>query len=416
MTAPHCMILGGGHAGAQLSASLRQQGWQGDITLVCEEPVLPYQRPPLSKGYLLGDLSLDKLLIKNAQAYEKAGIEVKLGVRAERIDRLQKQVHLDNGEVLNYACLALTLGAKVRQLQVPGMALEGVFSLRTLADIDRIKAFTQRPGKQRAVIVGGGYIGLETAAVLRKMGMAVTVLEAMPRLLQRVTTEDIAGFYQRVHTEEGVEILCNRTVQSLEGDGEEVAAVVCASGETLPADVVIVGIGVLPNTALAAAAGLHVGNGIVVNEFAQTSDPDIVAAGDCTEFFSAPHGRTLRLESVPHAMAQASCAAATLCGKPVAYQPQPWFWSDQYDLKLQMLGLSQGHDQAVIRGDHLAGRSFAVFYLAAGKLTSVDCINQPKVFIQSKKLIASGLSFNPEQLADTSLDLSTLLNQESSHP
>lgn len=415
MNAPHCVILGGGHAGAQLSASLRQQGWQGDITLVCEEPVLPYQRPPLSKGYLLGDLSLDKLLIKNAQAYEKAGIEVKLGVRAERIDRQHKQVHLDNGEVLNYTGLALTLGAEVRQLQVPGMALEGVFSLRTLADIDRIRAFTQRPGKQRAVIVGGGYIGLETAAVLRKLGLSVTLLEAMPRLLQRVTTEDIARFYHRVHTEEGVEIFCNRTVQSLQGDGE-VSAVVCESGETLPADVVIVGIGVIPHTALAAAAGLQVQSGIVVNAFAQTSDPDIVAAGDCTEFFSAQHGRTLRLESVPHAMAQASCAAATLCGKPVAYQAQPWFWSDQYDLKLQMLGLSQGHDQAVTRGDHSAGRSFAVFYLAAGKLMAVDCINQPKVFMQSKKLIASGLSFNPEQLADTSLDLSTLLHQESSHP
>jgi 3-phenylpropionate/trans-cinnamate dioxygenase ferredoxin reductase component len=408
---PHCVILGGGHAGAQLGASLRQSGWQGQITLVGEEPVPPYQRPPLSKGYLLGEMPLDKLMIKGTAAYEKLGIELKLGVQALRIDRPNKQVVLNTGETLAYSKLALAVGAQARQLTVPGASLDGVFCLRNLADIDRIRTFIARPGKTRAVIVGGGYIGLETAAVLRKLGMSVTILEAMPRLLQRVTTADIAAFYERVHTEEGVTILCNRTVEAIEGQ-DAVSAVVCESGETLTADLVVVGIGVLPNTALATAAGLDVRQGIVVNAFAQTSDPNIVAAGDCTEFFSELHGRALRLESVPHAMAQASCAAATLCGKPVAYQAQPWFWSDQYDLKLQMLGLSQGHDCAVVRGDHRVGRSFSVFYLAGGKLMAVDCINQPKVFMQSKKHIASGQTFAPEQLADPSTDLLTLLNQE----
>jgi len=415
MDKQHCIILGGGHAAAQLSTSLRQQGWQDDITMVSEETVLPYQRPPLSKGYLSGDLEFDKLLIKSPQAYEKAGVQLKLGVRAERIDRQSKQVHLGNGEVLNYTCLALALGAQVRQLSVPGIHLHGVFYLRSIADLDRIKAFIHARDKQHAVIIGGGYIGLETAAVLRKLGMEVTILEAMPRLLQRVTTEDIASFYQRIHTEEGVTILCDRTVKAIVGE-QDVAAVVCESGETLRADLVIVGIGVTPHTELAVSAGLTTNHGIVVNAFSQTSDPDIVAAGDCTEFFSSQYDRMIRLESVPNAMGQATCAAATLCGKPVAYHAQPWFWSDQYDLKLQMAGLSQGYDQAVIRGNNKTGRNFSVFYLSTGKLLAVDCINQPKEFMMGKKLIASKQLLNPIQLADTSQDLTQLLNQEPLQP
>lgn len=404
MRTSHAVILGAGHAAAQLVTSLRQQGWQGDITLVGEEPVLPYQRPPLSKAYLAGQMSAEQMLIRNAAAYEKAGVNLRLGVRAERIDRVQQQVHLSSGEVLDYSGLALTLGARVRELAVPGAQLPGVFYLRTLADLDRFKAHVAAGGCRRTVIVGGGYIGLETAAGLRQLGLAVTLLEAMPRLLQRVTSTEVSAFYHRVHTEEGVGIRCGKSVQAILGE-TAVTAVQCDDGETFAADLVIVGIGVLPNVELAAAAGLEVGNGIRVNAFAQTSDPLIVAAGDCTEFFSEAHGRSMRLESVPHAMAQASCAAATLCGKPVPYQAQPWFWSDQYDLKLQMAGLSQGFERAVVRGDSRQGRSFSVYYLAGGRLHAVDCVNRPKDFMLGKKLIAAAAEIPTAALADESQDL-----------
>lgn len=404
MRTPHAVILGAGHAAAQLVVSLRQQGWPGEITLVGEESVLPYQRPPLSKAYLAGQMSAEQLLIRNAAAYEKAGVKVRLGVRAERIDRAAQQVHLGNGEVLGYSALALTLGARARELPVPGADLPGVCYLRTLADLDRIKAYAASSGAGRATIVGGGYIGLETAAGLRHLGWSVTVLEAMPRLLQRVTSAEVAAFYQRVHTEEGVDIRCGKCVQRVLGE-TAVTAVQCEDGETFPADLVIVGIGVLPNVELAAAAGLDVGHGVRVNAFAQTSDPRIVAAGDCTEFFSEAHGRSLRLESVPHAMAQAGCAAATMCGKPVPYQAQPWFWSDQYDLKLQMAGLSQGFERAVVRGDSRQGRSFSVYYLAGGRLQAVDCVNRPKDFMLGKKLIATAAEIPTAALTDESQDL-----------
>lgn len=409
MRTPHAVILGAGHAAAQLVTSLRQRGWQGDITLVGEEPVLPYQRPPLSKAYLAGQMSPEQMLIKNAAAYDKAGVNVRLGVRALRIDRQGQQVHLNNGEVLDYSALALTLGARVRELAVPGAQLPGVFYLRTIADLDRIKAHAASSGCWRAVIVGGGYIGLETAAGLRQLGLSVSLLEAMPRLLQRVTSAEVSAFYHRVHTQEGVDIRCGKSVQAFLGE-RAVSAVRCEDGETFLADMVVVGIGVLPNVELAAAVGLEVGNGIRVNAFAQTSDPLIVAAGDCTEFFSEAHGRSMRLESVPHAMAQASCAAATLCGKPVPYQAQPWFWSDQYDLKLQMAGLSQGFEQAVVRGDSRQGRSFSVFYLAGGRLQAVDCVNRPKDFMLGKKLIAASAVLAPDALADESQDLGRWLS------
>jgi 3-phenylpropionate/trans-cinnamate dioxygenase ferredoxin reductase subunit len=375
---------------------------------VADEPVLPYQRPPLSKGYLCGTLSPEQLLIRSASAYEKAHIACKLGVRAERIDRQARQLHLSNGEVLGYSALALTLGARVRTLEVPGAQIEGVFAMRSVADLDRIQAFIRQRSPRRAVVVGGGYIGLESAAVLRKLGMAVTVLEAMPRLLQRVTTAEVSEFYRRVHTEEGVDIRCQQTVSAIAGEGC-VTAVHCHSGDVLPAELVIVGIGVVPHTELAASAGLATQQGILVDEMARTSDPHIVAAGDCTEFASALYGRTIRLESVPHAVGQATAAAATLCGRPAAYRALPWFWSDQYDLKLQMAGLSQLHEQVVVRGSLASGRSACVFYLSGGRLLAMDCINRPKEFLQGKKLIEAQQQLDPQQLADPSVDLASLL-------
>jgi 3-phenylpropionate/trans-cinnamate dioxygenase ferredoxin reductase subunit len=408
MTNKHCIILGGGHAAAQLAPNLRQQGWEGEITLISEEAVIPYQRPPLSKGYLSGELSLDNLYIKKQQAYEKANVNLKLGVRADRIDRENKLLHLSNGEKMSYDKLALTVGARVRELPVPGADLNGVFYLRTLDDVDAIKEFTATESKKRAVIIGGGYIGLETAAVLRKIGLDVTILEAMPRLLQRVTTEDISAFYHRIHTEEGVNICCNSAVSSIEGS-DSVQKVNCNDGTSFEADLVIVGIGVIPNTELAEEAGLKINNGIEVNECAQTSDPDIFAAGDCTSYFSKLYDRTIRLESVPNAVAQASAAAGMMCGKPKPYDSLPWFWSDQYDLKLQMAGLSQGHDTAVIRGDINNSRDFSVFYLKDEKLLAIDCINRPKDFMIGKKLIMNGTELDPDSLQDESVDLKTLI-------
>lgn len=415
MSGRHAIIVGGGHAAAQLGPALRQQGWEGRITLVTDEPVLPYQRPPLSKGYLCGSLGMDQLLIRSAKAYEKAGIHCRLGVRAERIDRQSRQLHLDSGEVLAYSALALTVGARVRPLDVPGQHLQGVFCMRSVADLDRIQAHIARRQPRHAVVVGGGYIGLETAAVLRKLGMAVTVLEAMPRLLQRVTTAEVAEFYRRIHTEEGVDIRCGHTVSAIAGDSA-VSAVHCQGGDVLQAELVIVGIGVIPNTALAAAAGLHTHHGILVDEFGRTSDPAIVAAGDCTEFHSALYDRAIRLESVPHAVGQATAAAAALCGKLTRYHALPWFWSDQYDLKLQMAGLSQGHDQAVVRGALATGRSVSVFYLRRGRLLAADCINRPKEFVLGKKLIEAQQLLDPDCLADESCDLGTLLNPNDPAP
>ena len=258
------------------------------------------------------------------------------------------------------------------------------------------------------MVVGGGYIGLESAAVLRKLGMAVTLLETMPRLLQRVTTAEVAEFYRRVHMEEGVDIRCQQAVSRIAGE-HFVSAVHCLGGDVLPAELVIVGIGVVPHTELAASAGLSTQQGILVDEFARTSDPHIVAAGDCTKFPSALYGRTIRLESVPHAVGQATAAAATLVGRPAAYRALPWFWSDQYDLKLQMAGLSQGHEQVVVRGSLASGRSACVFYLRGGRLLAMDCINRPREFLQGKKLIEAQQVLDPRQLVDPSCDLVSLL-------
>ena len=408
MNKQHCIILGGGHAAAQLAPSLRQQGWDGDITLISEETVLPYQRPPLSKGYLLGTQALEQILIKGPKVYEKADIQLKLGARGTRIDRQKKQLHLDNGEVLNYDKLALTLGSRVRKLDMAGVDLAGVFYLKTLEDLDRIKSHVNQATTHRAVIIGGGYIGLETAAVLRKLGMEVTVLEAMSRILQRVTTPDVSAFYHRIHTEEGVTICCDKTVSTLEGT-QHINAVHCTSGDVYPADLVIIGIGVIPNTELAEDAGLTVDNGIVVNDFAVTNDPDIVAAGDCTSFVSQRYGRPIRLESVPNAMAQATSAAASLCGIDKPFQALPWFWSDQYDLKLQMAGLSQGYDKVVIRGDLEHGRELTVFYLKEGRVLSLDCVNRPKDFMIGKKLIESEKQLDTTLLSNDNIDLGSLL-------
>jgi len=402
MSKEHCIIVGGSHAAAQLAASLRQGGWQGDISIVGDEPLPPYHRPPLSKAYLAGEKHTDQLLIRQATFYENAGIDLVMGTRVTGIDRESRSIALHNGGTIPYTHLALATGAKVRKLSIPGVELEGVFYLRDLNDVDRIRTHV---GRDKSVaIIGGGYIGLETAASLRKLGMNVTVLEALPRVLQRVTAPEVSAFYARVHREEGVDIITDAAVAALQGTSS-VEAVELADGTLIEADLVIIGVGVIPATELAEAAGLEVDNGIIVDEFARTSDPAIVAAGDCTNHYNPIYDVRLRLESVQNATDQAKTAAGTLCGRLEAYRALPWFWSDQYDLKLQIAGLSRGFDQVVLRGDSESGRSFAAFYFREGRLLAVDAVNRPREFMIVRRALTEGRSADPAQLIDETVDI-----------
>lgn len=402
MGTEHAVIVGASHAAGQLATSLRQGGWEGNISIVGDEATPPYHRPPLSKAYLAGEKHSDELLIRPAAFYEKSGIDLVLGCRVTGLDRANKILTLHDGGSIPYSKLALTTGARVRKLGLAGSDLDGVFYLRDLNDVDKIRAFTGA-GKS-AVIIGGGYIGLETAASMRKLGMQVTVLEALPRVLQRVTAPEVSAFYSRVHGEEGVHIVTEAAVAALEGNGA-VKRVKLADGSSLDADVVIIGVGVLPATELAEAAGLEVNNGIVVDEYARTSDPDIVAAGDCTYHYNPLYDCHLRLESVQNATDQAKTAANTLCGKLEAYHALPWFWSDQYDLKLQIAGLSQGFDRVVLRGDSASGRSFAAFYFKGERLLAVDAVNRPKEFMMTRRALTTGQRADPAMLADESVDI-----------
>jgi 3-phenylpropionate/trans-cinnamate dioxygenase ferredoxin reductase subunit len=394
MTLERTLIVGASHAGAQLAASLRQEGWTGEIVLIGEESALPYQRPPLSKAYLAGKCTLEELAIRSAEFYTKQRIQL-LDARVEAIDRAVGRLSLSTGDALPYDKLALCTGARPRRLPTPGADLAGVFYLRTAADVEMIREATSPGG--RAVIVGGGYIGLETAASLRALGLEVTVLEATERVLERVTAPEVSAFFDRIHREEGVNIRTGALVEALSGDGR-IREVILASGESIPADLVIVGIGVQPNTELAAAAGLAVDNGVVIDDQARTSDPDIVAAGDCASHDMARYGRRIRLESVPSAVEQAKVAAATVCGKSKKISALPWFWSDQYDLKLQIAGLNTGYDEVILSGDPTRDRDFTCFYLRAGELIAADCINRPRDFMASKRIITQQLPIDRSEL------------------
>ena len=400
-----CVIVGASHAGTQLALSLRQGGWEGRIVLAGDEPVKPYQRPPLSKDVLSGAKSPEQILIRPDAVLENAGIEFMLGRRVETIDRTRKILYLDNGETQDYDKLALTLGAYPSTIPLTGTDKYGVHYLRKLADVEKIRPLIGE-GKS-AVIIGGGYIGLEAGAVLRQTGMTVTVLEALPRVLQRVTAPVVSTFYQRLHDEEGLWVVTGALVTSIEGE-DQVERVHCADGSEIDADLVIIAVGVLPNTELAAHAGLEVEDGILVDEFARTSDPDIVAAGDCTRHFNPIYQRRVRLESIQNAMDQAKTAAATLNGNLTPYHALPWFWSEQYDVKLQIAGLSQGYDNVVLRGDPETGRSFAVFYFEGDRLLAVDAINRPGEFMIGKKLLMAGARVDKKKLADDSIPIAKM--------
>lgn len=387
MTSERAVVVGASHAGAQLAGNLRRDGWAGEIVLIGDEGKLPYHRPPLSKAYLAGKSGLDELLIRGADFYAKQNIQL-VDATVDAIERSVGRVRLNTGETVEYTKLALCIGARARRLPTPGADLRGIHYLRTAADVASIRAAAV-PGR-RVVIVGGGYIGLETAASLCSLGMEVTVLEAMDRVLERVTAPEVSAFFTRIHRDEGVDIRTEVLVEAFTGNGN-VREVVLADGALLPADVVIVGVGVVPNTELASAAGLSVDNGIAIDDQARTSDPDIVAAGDCTSHVMARYGSRIRLESVPSAGEQAKIAAATICGKYSTIAALPWFWSDQYDLKLQIAGLNTGYDEVVLSGDPSRDREFSCFYFRGGELIAADCVNRPRDFMFTKRAITKSL-------------------------
>lgn len=399
------VIVGAGQAGSDLTTALRQLGYTGRIVLIGDEKAPPYRRPPLSKAYLSGEIGEDALYLKPLATYEKQNVELQTGVKVTALDRQAHTVTLDNGEVIKYDKLALTTGGRARRLPLPGAEKPNVHYVRTLDDIARLKE--QFLEGRRLVIVGGGYIGLEAAAVGIKKGLKVTLVEALPRMLARVTGPELSQYYYGVHTAHGVDIRLGAGVQALEG-GDTVETVVLQDGTKIPADLLIVGIGLIPNTELAEQAGLAVDNGVLVDLYAQTSDPDIVAAGDCTNHENGFLERRLRLESVPNASEQARVAAASIMGQKVPHAGVPWFWSDQYDLKLQMVGLSQGYDQVVIRGS-MEANNFSAFYLKDGVVISVDCVNRPQDFMIGKKLVGGKMKIAPATLADESVVLKTLV-------
>jgi len=394
------VIAGAGHAAGQLVTSLKQQKFAGQIVLVGDEVYLPYQRPPLSKKYLSGDLPAERLYVKPASFYDDPQVELRLATRISEIDRNRKTLKTNNGDIA-YDKLILALGSRVRRLDIEGADLDGVHYLRNIADVDGIHAELQN--KKNAVIVGAGYIGLEVAAVIRQLGLEVTVVEMADRVMSRVVSPEISDFYQIEHTTQGVKLRLSTGITAFRGDGR-IDAVETADGELIPADFVIIGVGIVPNTELATHADIIVADGIVVNDQCQTNDPDIYAIGDCTSHPNSIYGRQLRLESVHNAVEQAKTAASNICGKEKHYSQVPWFWSDQYDLKLQIAGLSTGYDDVVIRGNP-ADRSFACLYLKDGKLIATDAVNSPKEFVQSKALIAACTVVDHDQLADTEVQL-----------
>jgi 3-phenylpropionate/trans-cinnamate dioxygenase ferredoxin reductase subunit len=399
------VIVGASHAAAEAVSSLRKFGWQDNIILVGDEPVLPYQRPPLSKGYYKGEVEAEKLLIRPESFYQKHEVTLMLGRRVEAIDRNDKVLSLDDGEQLNYTHLILATGTRARKLPIEGAELANINYLRTKHDVDIIKS-QLTPGA-KLLIVGAGYIGLEVAASAVKQGVEVVVFEAMDRVLARVTSPQISDFYQRVHAEEGVDIRLNAALQKFEQTESGLQAIT-ADGSSVPFDAAIIGIGVIPNIELADNAGLGCDNGIIVNQYTQSDDASIYAIGDCSNHFNFLYARRIRLESVPNAVEQAKVAAAKICGKKMVYDQLPWFWSDQYDVKLQTAGLLQGHDQVVTRGD-ANSRKFAAFYLKAGVLIAVDALNSPAEFMLSKKLIQQKISPAPSKLADASVSLKEFL-------
>jgi len=397
------VIIGAGHAAGQAAASLRQEKYEGAITIIGDEPHIPYQRPPLSKQYLSGEQDLSRVYLRPEKFYADKDITLKLSTRVTSLDTSAQQITLDDGSSLEYDKLIISTGSRPRILNIEGSDLPGIHYLRTIADVDNIRA-DMAPGKN-LVIVGGGYIGLEVAAVGIEQGLNVHVMEMEDRILQRVTTPEMSHYYHNLHEGRGVNIHTNTGVSGFAGDGH-VARVLCGDAGEFDADLVVVGIGIIPNIELAEEAGIKCENGIVVNERCETSATNVYAAGDCTNHPNPLLNRRLRLESVPNAMEQARVCAANMLGGDKEYASIPWFWSDQYELKLQMVGFSADGDEHVVRGS-VEDNQFAVFYLNNGKVVSADAVNSPKEFMVCKQLI--GKTVDPMLLANPETELKSLL-------
>ena len=398
------VIVGAGQAAVQAIETLRRNRFAGRLTLLGAEPALPYQRPPLSKKYLAGTLPPERLSLRPASFYEQHAVQTRFGRRVEEISRAAQRVRLDDGSSVPYDALLLATGSRARPLAVPGAELGGVFSLRTLADADRIRPVLTRGG--RLVIVGGGYIGLEVAATAREMGVAVAVLELAPRVIERVTCAEVSAFYAAEHERHGVRIVCGVRIQAIatQAAQEWVRAVLTDDGTEYPADAVLLGVGALPAAELASGAGLPCEDGILVDEYCRTADPAIYAAGDCTRHPSPHYGRRLRLESVDNAFEQGTSAALNLLGRPTVHDKVPWFWSDQYDLKLVIVGVNAGYDELVLRGNP-ATRAFTACYLRGGELIAVDSVNMPKDQLAARKLILARARPDRTRLADPDVPL-----------
>ena len=398
------VIVGAGQAAAQAVQTLRSKDAECRIILIGDEAYLPYERPPLSKAFLAGDVDLDKITLRKASYFEEKAVDVRLDTLVSHIDRQAREVELADGTRIGYDALILATGSRVRKLPVEGADLPGVHYLRDVADVLGLRPHIHEGA--RIAIVGAGYIGLEVAAVARKHGAEVTVLEAMDRVMARVAAEPISRFYENVHRDAGVDLRLNVGIARFEGDGK-FERVRLADGSAVEADIVVVGIGILPNVELAAEAGLAVDNGIVVDECCRTSDPAIFAAGDCTNHPNPLIGERIRLESVQNAVSQGKTAALAALGIFEPYAEVPWFWSDQYDLKLQIAGLWHPDDEVVLRGDPKTHK-FSAVYLRNGKIAAINTINNLKDFLPAKKLIAEGKVVDRERLADPEFSLKDL--------
>ena len=408
MSSADLVIVGTGHGGAQAAIALRQNGFSGSILMLSRDPEPPYERPPLSKEYLAGDKPFERILLRPEAFWAGKDIQLKLASAVTKVDPAAKELAVVGGETIGYGTLVWAAGGDPRRLSCPGADLGGIHAVRDKADVDRIKRELEA-GAHQAVVIGGGYIGLEAAAVLRKLGCQVTLLESQERVLSRVAGEDLSRFYEDEHRGHGVEVRLGAEVEAIEGDGDRVTGVKVASGETLECDMLVVGIGIVPAVGPLIVAGAAGANGVEVDPYCRTSLPDIYAVGDCAAHAN-PYagGAVIRLESVQNATDMATCAAKAICGDPQPYEALPWFWSNQYDLRLQTAGLSLGHDATVLRGDP-STRSFSVIYLKEGRVIALDCVNRTKDYAQGRRLVEDRAVIAPELLLDTEIELKAML-------
>jgi 3-phenylpropionate/trans-cinnamate dioxygenase ferredoxin reductase component len=393
---PTVVVVGAGQAGCQAVSSLREAGFAGRVLLIGAEPHLPYQRPPLSKGHLTGKAARETLWLRPPAWFTEHDVEVRTGTRVAALDPGIRELRLDDGTRLAYDKLVLALGARHRELPVDGTGLDGVVALRTLDEADDVR---DRLGRaERVVVVGGGFIGMEVAATAARLGKSATVIEVAGQLMGRVLSAETAGFLSRAHRARGLGIELGTTVSAMVGTAGKVTAVETSDGRRLPADLVLIGVGAVPNVEPAAAAGIEVGNGIVVDDLLRTSDPDVFAIGDCVSFPSEhADGGRVRLESVQNAVAQGRRVAATLAGHPEPFASVPWFWSDQADLKLQIAGLTGGHQEVVLKGEPEAER-FSAYCFADGRLLGVESVNRPADHMAARRLLAAPVSVTPDQV------------------